>query len=122
MMKNFRGYCLATVLESQGIKCTTMILTNSNKPKTLKKMQPVETMRYKNHLSNVWHAKRIVGISLVNKNDHGCLSNALQPVYFAGKVLTSKREHQIILDLLRNIEEITGLNCEWRIKDLETIW
>lgn len=100
-----------------------MILMNSNKPRASKKCKSggIDNV-YKNHLSNVWHAKRIVGISLVNKNDHGCLSNALQPVYFAGKVLTSKREHQIILDLLRNIEEITGLNCEWRIKDLETIW
>lgn len=100
-----------------------MILMNSNKPRGSKLHRAGGiTNLYKNHLSNAWHAKRIVGISLVNKNDHGCLSNAVQPVYFAGKVLTSKKEHQVILNLLRDIEMITGMSCEWRINDLEAIW
>lgn len=99
-----------------------MILMNLNKPRVSKIQNFDGINHYKNHFVNAWHAKRIVGISLVNKHNHGCLSNALQPIYFAGKVLTSRKEHEVILNLLKDIETITGLSCEWRIKDLQAIW
>ncbi|KEF59178.1 uncharacterized protein A1O9_04022 [Exophiala aquamarina CBS 119918] len=68
-----------------------------------------------------WHARRVVGISLTNPH-RGCLNNAIQPLYVAGKVFTHRDEHKIIIGLLHHIETCSGWGSKWRIKDLEHFW
>lgn len=71
--------------------------------------------------SALWHARRIVGIS--NTNLHrGCLNNAIQPLYIAGRLLSHRSEHEAIIKLIKRIEETTGWGACWRIKDLEEAW
>src|SRR5690606_802650 len=41
--------------------------------------------------SPLWHAKRVCGISWTNPH-HGCLNNAIQPLWVAGRLLTHKSE------------------------------
>lgn len=69
----------------------------------------------------LWHARRIVGISLTNPH-RGCLNNAIQPLYAAGKLFTHRDEHKIIVDLLNHIEARSGWGSRWHIKDLEVFW
>ncbi|KAL7811180.1 hypothetical protein V8C44DRAFT_100979 [Trichoderma aethiopicum] len=71
--------------------------------------------------SSIWHAKRICGISLTNPH-HGCLNNAIQPLWLAGRLLTHEAEHSIIVDLIRDIESTTGWGTCWRIPDLGAAW
>ncbi|KAI9159106.1 C6 zinc finger domain-containing [Paramyrothecium foliicola] len=71
--------------------------------------------------SAIWHAKRICGISFTNPH-RGCLNNAIQPLWIAGKLLTHKDEHILIVKLIRSIEAMTGWATSWRIADLETNW
>jgi hypothetical protein len=71
--------------------------------------------------SALWHARRVVGISLTNPH-RGCLNNAIQPLYVAGKLFTHRTEHKIIIDLLNHIEACSGWGSRWRIKDLEIFW
>ncbi|KAH8819851.1 hypothetical protein F5884DRAFT_27804 [Xylogone sp. PMI_703] len=71
--------------------------------------------------SALWHARRVVGIS--NTNSHrGCLNNAIQPLYVAGRLLSHRSEHEAIIKLIKRIEETTGWGACWRIKDLEEAW
>ncbi|KAF1812255.1 hypothetical protein P152DRAFT_30347 [Eremomyces bilateralis CBS 781.70] len=67
------------------------------------------------------YAKRICGISVTNPHQ-GCLNNAIQPLWIAGRHLTHRSEHAIIIKLFKNIEDITGWVTSWRIADLETTW
>ena len=69
----------------------------------------------------LWHARRIVGISLTNPHK-GCLNNAIQPLWVAGKLFTHREEHKVIVDLLNKIEASSGWGSRWRIKDLEAVW
>jgi hypothetical protein len=71
--------------------------------------------------SSIWHARQICGISTTNEH-HGCLNNAIQPLWVAGKLLSHPVEHRAILDLIRRIESITGWDAKWRIHDLKDIW
>ena len=71
--------------------------------------------------SVVWHARHIVGISLANAH-RGCLNNAIQPLYVAGKLFTHRREHDIVVRLLDLIESSSGWVARWRINDLERVW
>ncbi|KAI5923940.1 hypothetical protein F4810DRAFT_700884 [Camillea tinctor] len=71
--------------------------------------------------SPVWHAKRICGISLANAHQ-GCLNNAIQPIWLAGRLLSHKSEHDIIVKLIWSIETLTGWGTCWRIPDLESVW
>ncbi|KAI1334582.1 hypothetical protein F5Y15DRAFT_409544 [Xylariaceae sp. FL0016] len=71
--------------------------------------------------SPVWHAKRICGISLANKHA-GCLNNAIQPLWLAGRLLSHRSEHDIIIRLIWGIEMLTGWGTRWRIPDLESTW
>jgi hypothetical protein len=71
--------------------------------------------------SAIWHAKRICGISLSNPHP-GCLNNAIQPLWIAGRLLSHKSEHLIVAKLIRSIEAQTGWGSCWRIADLETSW
>ncbi|KAH8127120.1 hypothetical protein LI328DRAFT_164174 [Trichoderma asperelloides] len=71
--------------------------------------------------SCVWHAKRICGISLTNPHQ-GCLNNAIQPLWLAGRLLSHESEHAIVVNLIRDIESTTGWGTSWRIPDLEAAW
>lgn len=71
--------------------------------------------------SPIWHAKRICGISLTNPHQ-GCLNNAIQPLWIAGRLLSHKSEHLLLAKLIRSIESMTGWATSWRIADLETAW
>lgn len=71
--------------------------------------------------SATWHAKCICGISLTNPHQ-GCLNNAIQPLWIAGKLLSHKSEHLLLAKLIRSIETMTGWATSWRIADLESVW
>ncbi|EJT78437.1 hypothetical protein GGTG_03538 [Gaeumannomyces tritici R3-111a-1] len=71
--------------------------------------------------SAIYHAKRVCGISQTNLHQ-GCLNNAIQPLWIAGRLLSHPTEHSVIVKLLRNIEATTGWGTCWRIPDLEAAW
>ncbi|KAK1574607.1 C6 zinc finger domain-containing protein [Colletotrichum navitas] len=71
--------------------------------------------------SVVWHAKCICGISLANPHQ-GCLNNAIQPLWVAGRLLSHRSEHAVLVRLIRSIEAVTGWGTCWRIDDLEAAW
>ena len=73
------------------------------------------------NVSALWHARHICGISLANSH-HGCLNNAIQPLWIAGRLFSHVSEHNIIIDIIRNIEAETGWGACWRIRDLELAW
>jgi hypothetical protein len=73
------------------------------------------------HNSALWHAKRVVGISMTNPH-RGCLNNAIQPLFVAGRLFSHRREQVAIINLIKRIEETTGWGARWRIKDLEDAW
>lgn len=73
------------------------------------------------YCSAVWHARRVCGISLTNPHS-GCLINAIQPLYVAGKLLSHRSEHIIVARLFKTIEDLTGWGSMWRLKDLERAW
>lgn len=92
-----------------------IILLTENKPR-LFKLAASEHVK-----SIIWHAKQICAISLHNTH-HGCWNNALQPLWIAGKHLSSEEEHKIILDLLNRIEKATGWQMNFRARDLIDYW
>lgn len=71
--------------------------------------------------SATWHAKSVCGISLTNPHP-GCLNNAIQPLWIAGRLLSHKSEHLLVAKLIRSIESMTGWATSWRISDLEAEW
>ncbi|KAI5462353.1 fungal-specific transcription factor domain-containing protein [Mariannaea sp. PMI_226] len=71
--------------------------------------------------SAIWHAKCICGISLTNPHQ-GCLNNAIQPLWIAGRLLSHKSEHTVLSKLIQSIEAMTGWATCWRIADLEHAW
>jgi hypothetical protein len=71
--------------------------------------------------SALWHAHRICGISITNAH-HGCLNNAIQPLWLAGKLLSHPAEHKLIIDLIKKIETATGWSGTWRMRDLRELW
>ncbi|KLU82200.1 hypothetical protein MAPG_01276 [Magnaporthiopsis poae ATCC 64411] len=71
--------------------------------------------------SPIYHAKRVCGISQTNPH-HGCLNNAVQPLWIAGRLLSHPTEHSVVVRLLRDIEATTGWGTSWRIPDLEAAW
>ncbi|KAL5001220.1 fungal-specific transcription factor domain-containing protein [Aspergillus recurvatus] len=72
-------------------------------------------------LSLLWHARRICGISISNKHQ-GCLNNAIQPLWIAGRLFSHVSEHEQIVKTIRGIEAETGWGACWRIRDLEVAW
>ncbi|KAL3457856.1 fungal-specific transcription factor domain-containing protein [Aspergillus heterothallicus] len=72
-------------------------------------------------LSLLWHARRICGISTSNKHQ-GCLNNAIQPLWIAGRLFSHASEHEQIVRIIRDIEAETGWGAVWRIRDLEVAW
>ncbi|KAE8386203.1 fungal-specific transcription factor domain-containing protein [Aspergillus alliaceus] len=73
------------------------------------------------NLSMLWHARRICGISLANPHQ-GCLNNAIQPLWIAGRLFSHVSEHREITKLIRDIEAETGWGTCWRIRDLDIAW
>jgi hypothetical protein len=71
--------------------------------------------------SAIWHAKSVCGISLTNPHA-GCLNNAIQPLWIAGRLLSHQSEHVVVVKLIRSIESMTGWATTWRIADLEAQW
>lgn len=69
----------------------------------------------------VWHARHVVGISLANPHK-GCMNNAIQPLFIAGRRFTHRAEQLIVVGLLEAIEANSGWAARWRIPDLETAW
>ncbi|THW21500.1 hypothetical protein D6D23_06408 [Aureobasidium pullulans] len=68
-----------------------------------------------------WHARQVIGISVSNLL-HAAWTNAPQPIYIAGKVMSSKAEHRVVLDALAEIERTTGFATQWRAQDLKEYW
>ena len=71
--------------------------------------------------SKLWHARRVCGISATNEH-HGCLNNAIQPLWIAGRLLSHPVEHRAVVDLIESIEVKTGWGGKWRINDLKEVW
>ena len=84
--------------------------------KDIEGLAPLEKAR-----SPLWHARRVVGISLTNPHP-GCINNAIQPLYVAGRLFTHREEQSIIVKLIDSIEARTGWGSRWRIRDLEAAW
>lgn len=101
-------------ISSNQLYHTACVLLLNSKPKSIKQQSTPAT-------SALWHARRICGISLANPH-HGCLNNAIQPLWIAGRLFSHVSEHTIIIDLIRHIEAETGWGACWRIRDLELAW
>ncbi|KAJ6104799.1 hypothetical protein N7523_011119 [Penicillium sp. IBT 18751x] len=101
-------------ISSNQLYHTACILLLNIMPKPIK-LKPEPTV------SVLWHARRICGISLANPH-HGCLNNAIQPLWIAGRLFSHVSEHVIIINIIRKIEGETGWGAGWRIRDLEIVW
>ena len=71
--------------------------------------------------SAIWHARRIIGISLTNPHS-GCLINAIQPLFVAGRLLSHRSEHVVVAKLFWRIERLTAWGAIWRLRELERVW
>ncbi|KAE8344722.1 hypothetical protein BDV24DRAFT_171292 [Aspergillus arachidicola] len=71
--------------------------------------------------SVLWHARQICAISASNTH-HGCWTNALQPLWLAGKAMSHHSEHTEIIETLTRIERETGWATAWRVEDLKDFW
>ncbi|KAK6513519.1 hypothetical protein TWF281_005142 [Arthrobotrys megalospora] len=83
--------------------------------------KPKEVTLPKGTRSILWHARQICAISQANMH-HGSWTNAVQPLWIAGKIMSHPSEHRAILDIYRRIEKLTGWGTKWRIDDLENYW
>jgi hypothetical protein len=83
--------------------------------------KPRDVTLDKNVRSILWHARQICGIALSNEH-HGCWTNAVQPVWVAGRLMSHPMEHSAIVHLLEKIEQETGWATQWRIDDLKAHW
>ncbi|CZR69835.1 related to regulatory protein for the arginine catabolic pathway [Phialocephala subalpina] len=81
----------------------------------------IDHLQFKQIGSKIWHARRVCGISSTNEH-HGCLNNAIQPLWVSGKLLSHPVEHKAVVDLIKHIEEKTGWGGKWRIADLKRVW
>ncbi|KAH0207029.1 hypothetical protein KCU99_g848, partial [Aureobasidium melanogenum] len=78
-------------------------------------------LRVRGQGSIFWHARQVIGISVSNLL-HAAWTNAPQPLYIAGKVMSSKAEHRVVLEALAEIERTTGFATQWRAQDLKDYW
>lgn len=108
-------YAAACAISSNQLYHTGCLLLLESCPPSINPMQFGQVG------SNIWHARRICGISSTNEH-HGCLNNALQPLWVAGKLLSHPVEHKAVADLIRSIEAKTGWGGKWRIEDLKEVW
>jgi hypothetical protein len=84
-------------------------------------MAPAGVLGEGKEFSRVWHARRVIGISLSNEHE-GCLINAIQPLWVAGRGLSHCEEHKVVKELFGRIEARTGWGAVWRLRDLERVW
>ncbi|KAL4922364.1 hypothetical protein BDW62DRAFT_197044 [Aspergillus aurantiobrunneus] len=92
---------------------TCALLLLQRKPKTLPLVRRPKSV--------LWHARQICAISASNSH-HGCWTNALQPLWIAGKVMSHHSEHAAIVETLTRIERETGWATAWRVEDLRDFW
>ncbi|KAB8264562.1 hypothetical protein BDV32DRAFT_160100 [Aspergillus pseudonomiae] len=52
----------------------------------------------------------------------GCWTNALQPLWLAGKAMSHHSEHTAIIETLTRVERETGWATAWRVEDLKDFW
>lgn len=71
--------------------------------------------------SILWHARRVCAISISNDH-HGAWTNAIQPLWIAGRCMSNPTEHKAILTLLERIEKESGWGTRWRADDLKAFW
>jgi hypothetical protein len=102
-------------ISSNQLYHTACILLLSASPKHKSMLAPSPTT------SVLWHAKRICGISLANPHE-GCLNNAIQPLWIAGRLLSHSSEQALVVKTIRHIEAITGWTACWRARDLEQFY
>ena len=67
------------------------------------------------------HAAQIFAIALSVPDDSARV-RMLQPLYIAGKGLTSKSDRQYLVGMIRSIETDLGVMTEYRVKDLLQEW
>lgn len=67
------------------------------------------------------HSYEICGISL-GRPEGAVRIHAIQPLYVAGQCLADPKERQVIVDLLRGIEDDLGWATDYRVKQLLTEW
>lgn len=58
----------------------------------------------------------------LNTSSSGCWTNALQPLWIAGRVMSHYSEHMAIVETLMRIERETGWATAWRVEDLKDLW
>ncbi|KAE8311689.1 hypothetical protein BDV41DRAFT_565623 [Aspergillus transmontanensis] len=92
---------------------TCALLLLQRKPKTLSLSRRPKSV--------LWHARQICAISASNTH-HGCWTNALQPLWLAGKAMSHHSEHTAIIETLTRIERETGWATAWRVEDLKDFW
>jgi hypothetical protein len=63
-----------------------------------------------------------LSIKLIIFRSSGCWTNALQPLWIAGKVMSHYSEHEAIIGTLSRIERETGWATAWRAEDLKDLW
>jgi hypothetical protein len=83
--------------------------------------QPSEVKLTPRPRSILWHARRICAISISNDH-HGAWTNAVQPLWIAGRCMSHPDEHKAILDILERIEKESGWGTRWRQEDLKSFW
>ncbi len=104
----------AAISSNQLYHTSCVLLLNSNpRFKTSIPQNPTTSI--------MWHVKRICGISLANPHE-GCLNNAIQPLWIAGRLLSHSSEQALVVKTIRHIEVLTGWTATWRIRDLESTW
>ena len=68
-----------------------------------------------------YHSRQILGLCLA-RPEAAVRIHALQPLYMAGQCLTDDGERQVVLDLLRGIEEDLGWVTDYRVQQLLQEW
>ncbi|KAF2261210.1 hypothetical protein CC78DRAFT_608648 [Lojkania enalia] len=103
----------AAISSNQLYHTSCVLLLNANPKQKTTSPSPTSSV--------LWHARRICGISLTNPHE-GCLNNAIQPLWIAGRLLTHSSEQVLVVKMIRHIEAMTGWTACWRIRDLESVW
>ncbi|KAL2797797.1 fungal-specific transcription factor domain-containing protein [Aspergillus keveii] len=106
-------YANGAAISGNQLYHTCSLLLLQRKPKTLSLARRPKSV--------LWHARQICAISASNAH-HGCWTNALQPLWIAGKVMSHHSEHAAIIETLTRIERETGWATAWRVEDLREFW
>ncbi|KAL4886907.1 hypothetical protein BJY04DRAFT_204555 [Aspergillus karnatakaensis] len=106
-------YANGAAISGNQLYHTCSLLLLQRRPKTLSLARRPRSV--------LWHARQICAISASNAH-HGCWTNALQPLWIAGKVMSHHSEHDAIIETLTRIERETGWASAWRVEDLREFW